>query len=229
MGHLPKTSSADPCDGLKVAYDSIIFDLDGTLWDSTQLCADAWNETLAFLKLKSKNFVAKDIEQIMGLPDDEVFKKLFPEHDGETREKIANDFYVREISRLKNREAVLYPGVIDGIKKLQNSYPLFIVSNCMTDYLEAFFFVTGAQSLFKDAECFGHQRWLKAENIKLICERNQLKAPVYIGDTLGDESSAKSAGVDFFHVTYGFGRALSPLKSFESFSQLTDYFDTIGK
>lgn len=205
-------------------YDSIIFDLDGTLWDSTQLCADAWNESLEALKLKSKKFQAKDVEKIMGLPHDEVFKKLFPEYNKETREKIATEFYEREISRVNRNEAAIYPGVMEGIKALSQKYPLYIVSNCMTEYLNAFYFVTGMKNYFKDAECYGHKGLLKAENLKLIKERNSLKKPVYIGDTGGDEKSCKEAKIDFMYVNYGFGMVEKPLKIFNTFSELTEYF-----
>lgn len=205
-------------------YDSLIFDLDGTLWDSTQLCAEAWNESMEALKLKSKKFQAKDVEQIMGLPHDEVFKKLFPEYNKEIREKIATEFYEREINRVKRNEAAIYPGVLDGLKLLSQKYPLYIVSNCMTEYLEAFYFVTGMRHHFKDAECYGHQGKLKAHNLSLIRERNQLKNPVYIGDTAGDEKASREAKIDFMFVSYGFGTVVKPLETFHSFYELSDYF-----
>ena len=46
----------------------------------------------------------------------------------------------------------------------------------------------------------------KDENIRLICDRNGLKAPIYVGDTQGDYDACKKVGVPFVWVSYGFGK-----------------------
>ena len=63
---------------------------------------------------------------------------------------------------------------------------------------------------FCDFACEGSTGLKKAGNIRLIASRNGLKAPVYIGDTVMDEHSAREAGCPFVHAAYGFGTAESP-------------------
>lgn len=118
----------------------------------------------------------------------------------------------------------LYEGVADGLKALSIYYPLYLVSNCGTAYLKAFHQFSGVGYLFKDLECFGNTQRNKASNIQALVNRQNLTSPCYIGDTAGDEQSSIQAGVPYFHVNYGFGKATGEPKSFGSFGELTKYF-----
>ena len=60
--------------------------------------------------------------------------------------------------------------------------------------------------MVKDHLCLGDNGLLKADNIRLMVERHQLKAPVYIGDIQGDADASYAAGVEFIHAAYGFGK-----------------------
>ena len=84
--------------------------------------------------------------------------------------------------------------------------PVFIVSNCQSGYIELVMEKTGITEYVKDFECFGDTGKNKDENIKLIVERNNLKKPVYVGDTQGDYEACTKAGVPFIWAAYGFGR-----------------------
>ena len=59
--------------------DSIIFDVDGTLWDSTAACAQAWNEAILRETGKSMNFTEHTLKSLFGrlLPD--IAKVIFPD------------------------------------------------------------------------------------------------------------------------------------------------------
>lgn len=91
------------------------------------------------------------------------------------------------------------------LESLSQKYKLFIVSNCQEGYIEAFYNYHQLETYFIDYENPGRTGLSKGENIKLIIERNQLKSPVYIGDTLGDQQAAKAAGIPFVYANYGFG------------------------
>ena len=58
----------------------IIFDMDGTLWDSAANVAKSWNEA-AKKEGYEYNITAEDIMAVMGKPMDElaaiIFKKLY--------------------------------------------------------------------------------------------------------------------------------------------------------
>ena len=48
------------------------------------------------------------------------------------------------------------------------------------------------------------------EGNALIAKRHGLRSPVYVGDTVMDERSAREAGCTFIHAAYGFGGSESP-------------------
>lgn len=99
-------------------------------------------------------------------------------------------------------------------------YKLFVVSNCQAGYIETFIKAHHLEGYFKDIECPGNTGLLKADNIRLITERNHLVNPVYVGDTRSDAMAAHAAGVPFVFAAYGFGQVEEYDGKIESFEQL---------
>ena len=61
---------------------------------------------------------------------------------------------------------------------------------------------------------------LKAENIRLIMERNQVTEAVYVGDTQGDADACRRAGIPMIYVSYGFGDVEGDYVTIDSFEEL---------
>lgn len=59
--------------------DSIIFDLDGTIWDPIDTVLDAWNKALEQDDRIDTTFTRADLEGVMGLQVKEMSAKLMPE------------------------------------------------------------------------------------------------------------------------------------------------------
>lgn len=204
-------------------HDSLIFDLDGTLWDSTKACADGWTKGVRQVEPQAKAFTPEDLASIMGLTFDKAVEKLMPHSKEEERKQLGEICYQKEIEQIEEQGAPLYDGVTEGIPELAKHYPLYIVSNCLEDYLELFYRLSGLQEFFKDAECFGRTGNPKNLNIQEVMKRNALKAPAYIGDTSGDQRAALFAGATYYHVNYGFGTPSQDCERFASFSELTRF------
>ena len=62
----------------------------------------------------------------------------------------------------------------------------------------------------------------KAENIRLIVERNTISHPVYIGDTDGDAQACQEAGVPFIFAGFGFGETTHYAAKIDTFSQIPE-------
>ena len=185
--------------------DSIIFDLDGTMWDTREEIAEIWSD--AFKGYGLDIVVTKEIiSSLMGLRYDEAIKKMTPMVPEEKREEIIRDQVGFEAERILERKGgIVFDDVEDVLIELSKKYKLFIVSNCQVGYIESFLEINNFEKYFIDfenAERTGLDKW---ENNKLIIERNDLKNPVYIGDTLGDALSAEKAGIPFIYASYGFG------------------------
>lgn len=206
--------------------DSIIFDLDGTLWDSREGVVRAWNNTLEDMGLVPDVTIEK-LTPCMGLPLDEIGARLFSSYSKEKRSKIIEQCTVNQMILLKEIGGILYPKLIETLKELKKDYKLFIVSNCREGYIESFLYHHKTEELFDDFEDNGRTGLLKAENIGLIIERNNLKAPVYVGDTDTDRQATEKAGIPFIFAEYGFGKTIRQAALLPEFSALPEVMKTL--
>lgn len=185
--------------------DSIIFDLDGTLWDSIETVLKAWDIVCKSNK-KIKNSITREtLQSVMGLQVHHIGAKLFPYLEMEEQTKILELCCEEESKLIINEGGMLYKDLENILQTLSKSYPLFIVSNCQCGYIEAFLQYHKLGKYFKDFECSGKTSLVKGENIKDIMKRNHLEHSVYVGDTQGDCDAAKLANIPFIFASYGFG------------------------
>lgn len=185
--------------------DSIIFDLDGTLWDSLETCLKAWEKALNDFVYIKEPITAEDLRGVFGLQHDLIGEKLFPYLSKEQREEVIELCYKEEIKLIAKQGGALYEDLEETLNKLKSEYKLFIVSNCQAGYIEAFLEYHNLKDLFLDFECSGATGKSKAENIKLVIQRNSLNNPVYVGDILGDYKAAEKNKIPFIYAEYGFG------------------------
>jgi phosphoglycolate phosphatase len=184
----------------------IIFDLDGTLWNTLTQVVPAWNIVLNKHSELDKKITIDDMKGFMGKTINVIAKIMFPEMDLEKSVKILEECCNEELIYLRKHGGILYPKLEDTLKLLSENYPLYIVSNCQDGYVQAFLDYHKLWSYFKDIEMSGRTGKSKGENIKIIIERNKLKESVYVGDTNGDLEGANYAGISFIYAEYGFGQ-----------------------
>lgn len=205
--------------------DSLIFDLDGTLWDSRETVAIAWNAVIEQNNLQREPLTIEDLKATMGLQMKEIMEKLFPQYSEAVRDKLIRDCGEIEGQYLSESGGMLYSELESVLGKLAQNYRLYIVSNCQEGYIEAFLEFHQLGNYFLDFENPGRTGLSKGENIKLLMERNRLKNPVYIGDTAGDQKAAKEAGVPFVYAKYGFGEVDNADYVIGKFEDLLELFD----
>ena len=206
--------------------DGIIFDMDGTIWDTCEVVAKTWQQAAENHDVHI-TFTADLMKSCMGLLMEDFGAKVMPDIEPGLRHEILTEGMDLENQYLAEHGGLLFPKVIETLEILSQKVPLFIVSNCQAGYIESFFQGHDTDKFFKDFENPGRTGMAKAENIRLICERNDLKAPVYVGDTQGDLDACKAAGVPFIYASYGFGSVDvgQCAKVIESFSELAGIFD----
>ena len=185
--------------------DAIIFDLDGTLWDTTATCADAWNHVLARLGIVHRPMTAADVRAVSGRPHEDGIRRAFLDLSGSDVVRMADATAVEDNRAIAEHGGLLYPGVRENVPQLRARVPLMIVSNCQQGYVETFFTWSGLGAQFVDFECWGNTGCDKAENLRRVIARHGLCAPWFVGDTDGDRTAARANGVRFAHVTWGFG------------------------
>ena len=187
--------------------DGIIFDVDGTLWDSTEQVAISWTNAIRENSDLDMNLTGEGIKCHFGKTMDAITAALFPSLSPKDREKLGDICYEYENAYLKTHPGILYPHVRDVFELLSRTFDLYIVSNCQCGYIEVFLESTGLGCFVKDHLCFGRTMRPKNETIRLLMEKHHLKDVVYIGDTLGDFDACQKADIPFIFAEYGFGEA----------------------
>lgn len=200
--------------------DGIIFDVDGTLWDSRKQVAKAWNLAIKEHTDLDTRIDIVQLKNLFGKPMDEIAITLFPNLDEPARQELCRYCYTYEHEVLKQEPAPLYPGVDSTLKELSGSYPLFIASNCQCGYIEICIQSNHITPYIKDYACFGDTGLPKNETIRLLMERNNIKYPVYVGDTKGDEAACRALNIPIIYAAYGFGTVERPIATMHSFKDL---------
>lgn len=205
----------------------IIFDMDGTLWDSAAGVAESWNEAILAYGYERKPLTAGDIQSVMGKTMEDIADILFPELKVMQRNELLDLCCRLENDYLRRHGGVLYPDIRKTMEKLKVNYHLYIVSNCQAGYIEAFLDYYKFHDLIEDIECYGNNDKPKGENIALLYQRNDLQDAVYVGDIQGDYDASMSAGVRFIHAGYGFGKVNADVPEIQKFSELIEVIDTV--
>lgn len=190
--------------------DSIIFDVDGTLWDSTDVVAKAWTDYLRQKEQIDLTITAGQLKTLFGKPLAEIAALVFPEYPENEQLRLIDGCCEAEHALLHITGAPLYEDLEKALQILSAQYPLYIVSNSQCGYIELFLEKTGFAKYFQGHLCNGDTGLDKGSNIRQIADQNGLKDPVYVGDTMGDFEACRKAGVPFVLAEYGFGEVSEP-------------------
>src|ERR1700743_605793 len=154
---IKKTTFAPDMDTtLKNKFDSIIFDLDGTLWDSTANVAVAWQAANNSVDYIQEDIVTQQmVRSITGMTYTAIFEKLFPYLTAAQTAEFMAICAVKEIETLQKLGGDLYPKLEETLQYLFARYKLYIVSNCQSDYIETFLTFSGLGHYFLGHQCYG--------------------------------------------------------------------------
>lgn len=205
----------------------IIFDMDGTLWDSASAVAKSWTEVVAEKYTPEKVITEEDLQRVMGKTMDLLAAALFPELPEQRRMELLEQCCRVENEYLRTHGGRLYPELEETLQQLYRKYPLYIVSNCQSGYIEAFLEYYHFQKYFDDIECYGNNNLEKGENIRRVVERNHLTDAVYVGDIQGDYEASRKAGVKFIHAAYGFGKIEQEVPKIHTLGQLPEVAEKV--
>ena len=213
---------------MAIKTDGIILDIDGTLWNTTGVVAQAWNKAIADCGFDAALVNASGLQKEFGKPMNVIADDLWPNLSQEQKKILMKQCCVREQEAIEsNTKDITFPAVRDTIKALAKKFNLYIVSNCQAGYIELTMRKNGIEPCVRDHECYGNTGLGKADNLRLLVERNAIKAPVYVGDTQGDADACREAGVKFVWASYGFGSVQEFAAKIDRFDQLLDLLQNL--
>ena len=197
---------------------AVLFDLDGTLWDSSREVLLCWNQVLAPL---GRRITELELNKLMGLTPREIADAQFPDLPPLERIQLTDCCLSAESPYLYTRGAKLYPKVRETLVQLKKRFFIGLVSNCTEDYALSFLHAHGLSALFDDHETAGRTGLGKEKNIALLLERNRIEEAIYVGDTAKDYAAARTANIPFIFASWGFG-------DLEGYSPRADSFSELG-
>ncbi len=204
-------------------YESLIFDIDGTLWDSRALVAEGYNIQLKREGLEHLQVDAEALKALFGKVMTEIADILFASVPKETRYGLMERCMATENQYLRENSCQIgYPNVTDTLAKLSEKHRLFIVSNSQRGYPELCMDKLGLAPYIAGHLCFGDTGTSKGQTIRTLMERYHIESCAYVGDTQGDYEATLEAGVPFIWASYGFGAPAGYDQKIDAIPQLLE-------
>ena len=202
-------------------YESLIFDIDGTLWDSRQLVAEGYNLQLEKEGLQHLFVTAEDLRPLFGKVMTEIADNILASIDPSERYELMERCMKTENDYLFANECKIgYPRVKETLEALSKKYRLFIVSNSQCGYPELCIEKLGLTDYIEGHMCFGDTGTSKGKTIRTLIDKHNIGSCIYIGDTQGDLEACQEANVPFIFCAYGLGKAESWDAKIDSIEEL---------
>ncbi|QDQ00985.1 HAD family hydrolase [Lysinibacillus fusiformis] len=189
---------------------AIIFDMDGTLFQTNLILEPALTSTFDILRAKGLWQGDTPIEkyrEIMGVPLPVVWETLCPKHSLEIREESNTIFHTKLIEQIENCKGALYPNAEQTLTTLAENYHLYIASNGQIAYLQAIVetyqlerFIKGTYSI--QSITSGH----KSDLVRKVIEENNIHHGAVVGDRASDIQAAQDNHLQSIGVRFDFAQ-----------------------
>ena len=191
----------------------IIFDLDGVLINSAPNMEYALKETSKKLKI---NLKFSEYRKHLGLPFKKIVKKMGFYKDVKSIKKYYEYFSKKKLSKIKIKNE--YIKKLNQLKKNHYLAVFTSKSKIRTNI------ILKRYNLFDKIITSDDVRFGKphAQGIRKILTSLKLKPKdaLYIGDSLFDYKAGKSAGVSYYHASWGYDKKINKIKYIKKINNL---------
>ncbi len=186
----------------------VIFDFDGTLFDSVDDVVICFNEALSMHNFPT--LTKKEYLEVLGGNIDEVVSLILKDRNSKENMELIKETYGELYSNSDKRNTLPFPNSGDVLRKLQErNIFIAINSNRSTDSIKYF-----VNEFFSDIDFVlieGHNPEYPSKPSPIGVENIVKKAGVsldeaiYVGDSKTDIKTAKNAKIDCILVSWGYG------------------------
>ncbi|MDR2866981.1 MAG: HAD hydrolase-like protein [Methanomassiliicoccaceae archaeon] len=186
-------------------YEAVIFDLDGTLIDSSKGIVRAAEETI-----HEFGYPAIPCEELTSYIGQPVGRRVV-ERNGSDESEVArfNSVFYRKYESEYLMDAETYPGITEMLHDLRGSVFIGVATYKRAECAVTLLNGLGLSRFFDDICGLDAERKLIKKDIIENCiaasGADAGGRVVVVGDTKIDESAAKECGADFIGVMFGFG------------------------
>lgn len=184
-------------------YDLILYDLDGTIWNSIPLIMDCFKH--AYIEVFGKcERSDEDLMSYIGRP----LQDTFAMHDEETKEKLLNSYLTYNHMLLDQDAIPMFPGVIDDLNRIKAlGYRQGVVTSKRHRAADVTLKFKGLFDFFDVVICKEDTDKHKPDGEPLIVAAGKLGITdmsnvIYVGDALPDALCARNAGAKFALVSW---------------------------
>jgi HAD superfamily hydrolase (TIGR01549 family) len=176
---------------------AIIFDLDGTLFQTEKIVIPAFQKAFIWLKEQGKYHgkipTEEEILAVTGDTIDHLWDRLLPNADIQVKETMNKKALEIELELLNKGKGELYPGVIDTLNQLlKEGWNLFIASNGLGPYVKGVLHAKGIDSLFTEIYAAGEAGTKSKVDLVYKCiEAHQITKGYMVGDRSSDVEAGK--------------------------------------
>ncbi|MGG4470610.1 HAD hydrolase-like protein [Paenibacillus alvei] len=190
---------------------SIIFDMDGTLFQTDKILELSLEDTFNHLRSLNKWDTVTPIDkyrQIMGVPLPKVWEALLPNHSNEVREQTDAYFLERLIENIRSGKGELYPNVKEVFSYLkENNCSIYIASNGLSEYLNAIVNYYNLDNWVTETFSIQQIESLnKSDLVRTILVKYNITYGAVVGDRLSDINAAKDNGLVSIGCNFDFAQ-----------------------
>jgi phosphoglycolate phosphatase len=215
--------------------EAIVFDMDGTLFQTESLLLPAYHKMFDILREEGLYAGPTPPEErilgSLGMLLDQIWKNVMPEA-GENVHRRADELLLQlEIEGLKAGGTLLYPQVVQTLVALkERGVRLFVASNGLEDYIHSIVVVHELKALFEGLYSAGGQGTAtKTELLRILLDNHGIGSAWMVGDRSSDVEAGLGNAQTVIGCAYaGFGKQ-DELKGSDviitSFEQLLVLYD----
>lgn len=189
---------------------TIIFDYDGTLYNSAQNYIDAFRSVYCHMVADGvapeREFTDKEITRWLGYSAQEMWESFMPELSRRQQFTYSKEIGRFIMDRVQQKRSGLYDGVLETLKYLkEKGYYLLYLSNCGPDYMNIHADCFGLRNYFDFMYCTGNYEFKPKYEIFNIIKEDYPPEYLMVGDRFHDMEIGKYHKIYTAGCAYGFG------------------------